>query len=284
MTSIDIDRLAAILRAAARQEIMPRFRRLAATDIRQKTSATDLVTEADEAAERFIRAECLAAWPSATFVGEESVAADPTLLDRVGGAEFAIVVDPIDGTANFASGAPLFAVMAAVIVKGEAAMGLIYDPLGDDCMLAERGSGAVLRRADGSSLPLSSAAPVPVNEMVGVASASYFPEADRRRILSNLADVRVFSSYRCAGHEYRLAASGHLHFFLYHKLMPWDHLPGSLIFSEAGGYVTRLDGSPYRPGDVAGGILGAPDEESWQAFQSAILEAGSGGRRLARQA
>ena len=99
---IDIDRLAHILREAAIAEIMPRFRNLSEADIRQKTSATDLVTEADEAAERWIARECRSLAPDALFLGEESVAADPALLDRLDDAELAIVVDPVDGTANFA--------------------------------------------------------------------------------------------------------------------------------------------------------------------------------------
>ena len=83
---------------------MPRFRNLSEADIRQKTSATDLVTEADEAAERWIARECRSLAPDALFLGEESVAADPALLDRLDDAELAIVVDPVDGTANFAAG------------------------------------------------------------------------------------------------------------------------------------------------------------------------------------
>ena len=127
---IDINRLAQILRAAADVEIMPRFRALGAEDVREKSSATDLVTEADEAAECFIKAECGKLWPEATFIGEESVAANPALLDGLGKTDLAIVVDPIDGTANFAAGMPLFAVMASVVAKGETVAGILYDPLG----------------------------------------------------------------------------------------------------------------------------------------------------------
>ena len=81
MTSIiDIDRLALVLREAAEAEIMPRFRALGAADVREKTSAIDLVTQADEAAECFIKAECARLFPTATFIGEESAAADPALF------------------------------------------------------------------------------------------------------------------------------------------------------------------------------------------------------------
>ena len=271
-SSIDIDSLAAILRNAALAEVMPRFRRLSASDVRHKTSATDLVTEADEAAERFIMAECAKLWPDAAFIGEESVAADPGLLGAVGEADLAIVVDPIDGTANFAAGAPLFAVMAAVVAKGETVAGIIYDPLGDDFVLAEKGAGAFLKRIDGETTPIACAAPVPLAEMVGVASHTYFEPGRRREILSRFAGIKILANYRCAGHEYRLAATGHLHFNVYDKLRPWDHLPGALILTEAGGHVRRIDGSAYLPCHVDGGLIAATDPESWHTFREAIFE------------
>jgi len=105
MTSkVDVTVLADLLRRAAKAEIMPRFRRLDRSDVRAKTEATDLVTVADEQAERMMKAEIARRWPNALFVGEESVAADRALLGRLKEAELAIVVDPVDGTANFASG------------------------------------------------------------------------------------------------------------------------------------------------------------------------------------
>ncbi|TIW45189.1 MAG: inositol monophosphatase, partial [Mesorhizobium sp.] len=73
--------------------------------------------------------------------------------------------------------------------------------------------------------------------------------------------------YRCAAHEYRLLASGHAHFVVYNKLMPWDHLAGVLIHQEAGGYAARIDGSAYLPSHVDGGILVAPDKDSWQELR-----------------
>jgi fructose-1,6-bisphosphatase/inositol monophosphatase family enzyme len=271
--TFDIDRLGAILRAAALAEIMPRFRRLGAGDIRQKSSAIDLVTEADEAAERFIMAECATAFPGATFVGEESVAADYGLIEKVGTDDLVIVVDPIDGTANFAAGAPVFAVMAAVVSKGETIAGLIYDPMGDDFVQAAKGEGAVLKQADGTVTALRVASPVPLGEMVGVGSHSSIPAGERREFMARLSAVKVLGNYRCAGQEYRLAATGNLHFNLYQNLMPWDHLAGALILTEAGGHVRRLDGSAYHPAHSTGGLLCASDEASWHALHDAVYGA-----------
>lgn len=269
---LDVMKLADCLRLAAKAEILPRFRKLNASDIRSKTEPTDLVTEADEAAERFIRREVAAIAPDALFVGEESVAADPDLMAKLAEADLAVVVDPIDGTFNFASGIPAFGVMASVIWKGETVAGIIYDPMGDDWIMAEKGAGAFLRRPDGEEIRLSVAEPAPIEAMVGMASTGYFFGEARERVLANLAKVRFVASYRCAAHEYRTLASGHVHFAMYNKLMPWDHLAGTLVALEAGGYVARFDGSAYLPHHVEGGLLIATDEDSWQVLRRELLQ------------
>jgi len=269
---MDVTKLADCLRLASKGEIVPRFRKLNARDIRSKSEPTDLVTEADEAAERFIRREVAAIAPEALFVGEESVAADPHLLTMLADADLAVVVDPIDGTFNFASGIPAFGVMASVVWKGETVAAIIYDPMGDDWVMAEKGGGAFLRRPDGEEIRLSVAKPAPIEEMVGMASTGYFFGDMRARVLGNLAKVRFVASYRCAAHEYRTFGSGHVHFAMYNKLMPWDHLAGSLIAQEAGGYVARFDGSAYLPHHVDGGLLVATDKDSWHLLRRELFE------------
>lgn len=268
---LDVTKLADILRLAAKTEILPRFRRLGGDDVRAKSEPSDLVTEADVEAERLIRRELEAMSAGALFVGEESVAADPDLLGKLADADFAVIVDPVDGTFNFASGIPAFGVMASVVWKGETVAGIIYDPMGDDWVMAEKGAGAFLRRPDGEAIRLSVASPKPLGEMVGMASPGYFFGEERERILANLAKVRFFANYRCSAHEYRTFVSGHVQFILYNKLMPWDHLAGTLIALEAGGHVARLDGSPYLPSHVDGGLLAATDKESWQMLRSEII-------------
>ena len=270
---VDIEKLATILRDAARAEILPRFRRLEAGMVKTKSEAIDLVTEADTEAERVIKAAVERLAPTALFVGEESVAADPSLLARLNDADLAVVVDPVDGTANFAAGLPLFAVMAAVVAGGETVGGIIYDPMGDDWVMAEQGGGAWQKRPDGGATRLAMAAPKPLAAMVGAASVAFLPADTRPRILSNLARIRLFANYRCAGHEYRTLAAGHLDFLMYNKLMPWDHLAGTLIAMEAGGYAARLDGSAYRPGHVDGGLLLAADRESWDVLRREVFSA-----------
>lgn len=269
--TFDALELANILRDAARAEALPRFRRLDASMVHAKTEAIDLVTEADIATEQVIKARIARWMPEALFVGEESVAADPSLLDRLADADLAVVVDPIDGTANYAAGMPLFATMVAVVSGGETIAGIIYDPMGDDWIMAEKGAGAFLRRPDGEAVRLHVAEPLPLAEMVGTASVAYMPAPTRPQILQNTSKVRLLSNFRCAGHEYRIFASGHTQFLSYNKLMPWDHLAGVLISQEAGGYAARMDGSAYQPHHVDGGLLVAVNRESWEALRREVF-------------
>lgn len=270
---VDVSALADLLRRAAKAEILPRFRRLGGDDVRSKSEPTDLVTEADEAAERMMKREMVDIAPNALFIGEESVAADPALLDKLKDAELAVIVDPVDGTFNFASGIPAFGVMASVVWKGETIAGIIYDPMGDDWVMAEKGAGAFLRRPDGDAVRLSVSEKRPLGAMIGMASAGYFFGEEREKVLANLAKVRFFANYRCAAHEYRTFAGGHVQFMIYNKLMPWDHLAGALISTEAGGYVRRLDGSVYEPHQFDGGLLVATDPDSWQTLHDEIFVA-----------
>ncbi len=265
-----VDWLAALLSEAAAVEIMPRWRRLSADDIRQKTSAIDLVTEADVNAERFITARLREKFPDALVVGEEAHAADPSVLRGLGEADLAFVLDPVDGTLNFAAGMPLFGVMLAVVVKGETVAGIIHDPIGKDFVIASRGAGAHIRHADSRLERCRVAAPAPVSAMNGAVSWHFLAEPERSMLARNQAKFNSYFNFRCAAHEYRLLATGDGHFVAYMKLMPWDHLPGALIHAEAGGYSARLDGSAYLPSHVGGGLLAAPDKESWQEIKRAL--------------
>ncbi len=259
-----IDVLAEIIAEAARVEIMPRFRRLSRDDVRRKTSAADLVTEADIRAERLIAERLRQRWPGALIVGEEACSEDPARLAGLGEADLAFVIDPVDGTFNFASDVPLFGVILAVVAGGETVAGLIHDPVGGDCLVGVAGGGSHIRRGDGTCEPVRVADPVPFAEMTGSVSWQYFAEPERSLLARNQTGTLASFGYRCSAHEYRLLASGHAHFVVYNKLMPWDHLAGVLIHGEAGGHSARLDGSRYRPWHLGGGLLAAPDRDSWE--------------------
>ncbi|MBA1155972.1 inositol monophosphatase family protein [Microvirga mediterraneensis] len=266
----DAEAVDQLLRDVARLEIMPRFRNLAAHEVRQKSSAMDLVTDADEAAERMISRGLRRIFPQAVMIGEEATESDPSLLNRLADAELAFLIDPVDGTKNFASGLPLFGVMVAAVMRGNIVAGWIHDPVGDDTATAVRGEGAWIRRS-GKRVDLRVAAPVPVRDMSGCASWNHMQEPMRSTVAANLTGFGAVASYRCAAHEYRMAAAGHYHFLVHSKLMPWDHAAGWLLHREAGGYSARFDGSPYDPTRHTGGIICAPDADSWRTIQEALF-------------
>ncbi len=263
--------VAALLRRATQAEILPRFRRLGAGAIRSKSGPLDLVTDADEAAERVITAGLHELFPGCVVVGEEACAADPTVLGRLAEAELAFVVDPVDGTSNFAAGLPLFGCMAAAIHKGQVVAAWIHDPLGDDTAMALRGQGAWIEAPGGHRTTLKVAAPVAVSRMVGAVSWGFLPEPLKSRVTSRLPRLAAAVSLRCAAHEYRLAAGGHAHVLMYNKMLPWDHAPGWLLHREAGGYSARFDGQPYSPLVHTGGLIVAPDRDCWEAVRNALL-------------
>jgi fructose-1,6-bisphosphatase/inositol monophosphatase family enzyme len=270
-TQQDVDRIAEILADAARAEIMPRFKSLAAADIRLKSSVFDPVTEADEAAERTISAELRTSFPGALIVGEEATAADPSLLDRLGDAPLAFAVDPIDGTRNFVAGLPLFGVMTAAIVRGEVVAGVIHDPVCQDTAHALKGKGAWLSRDGRPARRLHVAAPGPLERMEGIVGTHYLPEPLRTTVLANLPRLGSTTWLRCAAHEYRMAAAGFCHVLFFNRLMPWDHAAGWLLHQEAGGYSAHFDGRDYRPAHTTGGLICAPDQASWHLVRDGLM-------------
>jgi fructose-1,6-bisphosphatase/inositol monophosphatase family enzyme len=270
-TARDLADLATLLRAAARAEVMPRFRNLGVGDVRAKTGPLDLVTEADEAAERMITTGLRQRFPGCVVVGEEACAADPALLRGLEGAALAFVVDPIDGTANYAAGLPLFATMAAAIVHGAVVAAAIHDPVGDDTAFALLGAGAWMENAAGARQALRVAPPVEPRRMTGSVGWRYLPAELRATVCGNIPRLATSWDFRCSAHHYRLIAGGHLHYMLFCRLLPWDHAPGWLLHREAGGFSARFDGSPYDPTSTEGGLICAPDQASFLALRAALF-------------
>jgi fructose-1,6-bisphosphatase/inositol monophosphatase family enzyme len=257
----DSDKVARLLAEVAAEEIMPYFAKLKREDIREKKPG-DLVTIADVATERRLTPLLLDLLPGSHVVGEEAVAADPGVLGALSGSAPVWLVDPIDGTANFASGKPIFAIMVALVRNGETAMSWIHDPVARRTASAASGEGAW---RDGERLKVAASAGSPPRRL------------GNRRLMRRLGEraslLDEAFEYRCAGYEYTLLASGGAQFALYNRLHPWDHAPGHLLHREAGGYSARLDGTPYTPRDATPGLLLAPDEASWTMLREALIPA-----------
>lgn len=261
--------LAQLLRVAARTEIMPRFRQ-SGVGVRTKSSPQDLVTDADEAAETLITRGLHRLFPGCLVVGEEAASADPGLLGQLAGAELAFTVDPVDGTSNFAAGLPLFGVMASAVIRSETVAAIILDPVVDSFSAALLGQGAWEEATDGTTRPLHVSQTALLDRMTGSISWRFMPQPLKQNALAALPVFAQVWDHRCAAHEYRTLCAGHSDFVVFNKLLPWDHLPGVLLHREAGGYAAKFDGSPYVPGDVAGGLICTPDAASWSAVHKAL--------------
>ena len=258
-----------LMRRVARRHVLPGFAQLRPHEIHHKSGPLDPVTDADRRAEAALIEGLAALLPGVAAMGEESVAADPTLLATLDTDQPVFVIDPIDGTQNYVAGLPLFGMMIALVQQNQVRAGLIYDPIRDDTVLAWQGGGAWLWRG-GERTRLAVARPVPLSSMIAGVSWQYMRDPERARVLSGLPAFGQITNFRCAAHTYRAIAVGAIHATLSRRTLPWDHAAGGLIAAEAGGMVRQPDGAPWRPSAVEGGIMVAPDAASWQAMQAAL--------------
>lgn len=265
--SIDPATVTRFVEETAAEEILPRFRRLADRDVREK-AAGELVTAADIACEARLTRLLRDYLPGSQVVGEEAAAERPEMLELLGGADPVWLVDPVDGTANFAAGRRTFAVMVALVEKGVIRAAWIHEPSLARTAVAAEGSGAWI-----GDHRLQAAAAMPLPGMRGTLHAGRFggPVLSRRAeaVRERLGAVR---SLRCAGAEYVRLAAGEMHYTLFTKMMPWDHAPGVLLYGEAGGLARTFDRRTYDPArrDTPGLLL-APDEASWEALHGVLF-------------
>ncbi len=246
--------VSALMRNVAEAVVMPRFRNLAADEVLEKTPG-ELVTIADREAEERLTEGLAAIDSDAVIVGEEACAAEPALMEQATAAR-AWIIDPIDGTANFASGQPPFGIMIALVENGVTQAGWLYDPVTERMCHAVLGGGAFLddaqvrARASGAARALAAVSKVGQSEEEHAARAARFGEV-----------FDLVPLPRCAAENYPRLVLGQNDIAVFRRTLVWDHAPGVLFLTEAGGYVGRWDGSPYRIGDDGVGIVAASTPE-----------------------
>lgn len=252
-----------LVRRAARAEILPRFRHVTRDDVTTKSGPHDLVTEADHQAEAFLARGLQRMFPHALIVGEEAVADRPQLRDDVSEAEMAIIIDPVDGTWNFVHGLPLFGVIVAVTRFGRPVLGLLYDPVGDDWIIADETTSTRLAGAIGAEHPARVSPGGPLSELQGYLHYYLMPQAQREQVAPLLPALARCIALRCSCHEYRLLAQGAVDFVMSGVLNPWDHAAGVIACRQAGGVARMLDGREYTTQIRRGFLLSAANEETW---------------------
>lgn len=242
LSALDLAAVEAAVRRAAADEIMPRFRQLAAEDIVEKNGPHDLVTVADRLAEEQLTAALSALLPGSRVVGEEAVHADPTVLDALSGDAPVWIVDPVDGTRQFVHGDPGFATLVALAHHGEVLASWTYAPALDLMAVARRGAGAEL-----NGVPLHTGTPAP-GAVLDVAISHFdFTTDDQKRVLAAL-DTDGLAPRPCgsAGLEYLYVARGEIDATAFSWENSWDHAAGLLLVHEAGGASGTVAGRPFR--------------------------------------
>jgi fructose-1,6-bisphosphatase/inositol monophosphatase family enzyme len=246
----------ALLRHVAAEIVMPRFRALSTDEISEK-SPGDLVTIADQESEIRLAEGLADILPEARIVGEEATAADPSLLNRLDDG-LIWLIDPIDGTSNFAEGISPFALMIALLDGGTRVGGWIYDPVANRLCHALRGQGAfvdhrrIQARESGAAQPIA-------------ALATRFMTPEKRHDVEARATgkLTIAPIPRCAGDQYPQLVLGQADIALFERALPWDHAAGALFLEEAGGIICRTDGRAYITGDGGTGLLGASSQRLW---------------------
>lgn len=272
MPRIDHDKIDEIIRSVAADKIAPRFRQLADADIRTKSGPTDLVTIADEEAELELTRILPTVLPGSYVLGEEAVSSGKVLRDVLRNMDAPVwVVDPVDGTSNFAHGVPVFGTMVSLIDKGERIGGWIYQIPRERMVSAEKGAGIRIDRLPFTPPP-KPAPDADFSTMKAFMGRKFMPPFLRDYVEEKckaLADVRTCT---CCAWEYVSLLDGEQTFSIYKRIEPWDHMAGALLLEEAGYCVRKWDGSRYGAGDLEGGLVNAPGEEIWQRVYDMFLK------------
>jgi myo-inositol-1(or 4)-monophosphatase len=219
-----------------------------ATGVEAKSSPTDLVSAADQAAEDLIRTRLAAARPDDGLLGEEG-------SDKEGSSGLRWVVDPLDGTTNFLLGLPQWAVSIAVEDAEGAVAGVVYDPPRDEMWTGVRGGGPPLR--DGS--PVSRSSRSPLSEALVSTGFGYDAEVRRAQaatVAALLPDVRDIRRFGAAALDLAWTAAGRYDAFYERGVKRWDVAAGGLLCACAGLVVERLEPAPPQ----GAGILVATPE------------------------
>jgi myo-inositol-1(or 4)-monophosphatase len=229
-----LETLRDLVRAAARTELMPRFAEVA----RHIKHDGSVVTEADVAMQHRLKSELAQRWPEYDFLGEEMAGHEHERL-TASTSKGLWCVDPLDGTSNYATGIPFFAVSLALLVDGQPEIGLVYDPVRDECFMARRGQGARL-----NDIALGVHEP-PLPEVLHRCIAA----VDFKRLAPGLG-ARLgarppYGSQRNFGAsslEWCWLADGRFHLYLHGGQKLWDYAGGHLILTESGGRACTLEG------------------------------------------
>lgn len=253
-----------LMRFAAQRSMLPRFRNLAAGEVEMK-GKDDPVTIVDREVEAFLTEALTKLAPGVAVVGEEAVHADNAVLDHLSGQCW--IIDPLDGTANFAEGKEPFGIIVALADAGRAVAGWIYDPNKDRFCHARIGEGAFV---DGERIAAQTTGQ---DRPVSAVSRIFLTPGQSAMVDAKLAPhYTLVDIPRCAAEQYPRLALGENDVSSFKRTLAWDHAAGILWLNEAGGKAARLDGSEYRVDEHdKPGLVGASSPAIWDEFVARVL-------------
>jgi fructose-1,6-bisphosphatase/inositol monophosphatase family enzyme len=245
-----------LMRHAANHAILPHYQRLTAGQIVEK-AADDLVTIADGESEAILADGLAKILPEAAIVGEEAAHADPAILVRLAG-DLCWIIDPLDGTNNFAAGRPPFGILVALAQSGVTIGGWILDPISGRFCAAQAGQGAWINGARITAKTTGQSPPIAAISLLFADPVKRAALKDQIAPHYTLADIP-----RCAAEQYPRLVLGVNDCSIFERTLAWDHAAGVLFLNEAGGKAAREDGSAYRVDDSRKGLLAAANPRLW---------------------
>ncbi|EMR13679.1 inositol-1-monophosphatase [Methylophaga lonarensis MPL] len=259
--TIDLQQLTRLIREISREILLPRFNAVN----RQYKADGSIVTIADRMMQDILTERLAEHYPDIKLLGEEMPASQQAELLSEGKPLWCL--DPIDGTSNFASGMPCFSVSLALLQNNSVSHGLVYDPIRDECFTAQLGKGAWL-----NDRPLqTSHNKLDISQTLAMVDFKRLPPELSQRLITE----RPYGSQRSLGSialELCWLAAGRCQLYLHGKQLLWDYAAAQLIISEAGGYITSLEGNSLsEPSLQSKSACAAVDAElllQWRNFLS----------------
>jgi len=251
------DKVARLMNRVSQQVILPLYQNLQKQDISEKAPG-DLVTIADLRSEEALTAGLSKILPGTDIVGEEACAQNPALLEHLS-HQRVWIIDPIDGTGNFAAGKSPFGIIIALAEYGETVAGWLYDPLTHRICYATKDEGAWI---NGTPVRCQTHRP---EKPIAAISTLFMDQEQREQTIAKVAGkYEIVDIPRCAAEQYPRLVNGTNDISIFERTLAWDHAAGILFLNEAGGKAARWDGSAYRVTDKKTGLLGASSPQIWE--------------------
>jgi myo-inositol-1(or 4)-monophosphatase len=260
----DLSVLKQIIISAAGEELLPRF-----ADVQHNFKPDgSVITEADLAVQSRITSELKQHYPDTVLLGEEMSAAEQHEL--LINSDSLWCLDPLDGTSNFAVGTPYYAISLALIERGVPTLGMVYDPNRDECFVGVRGEGAFLNDETLKVKPIT----LPLSKCTALIDFKRLPPKLAMALVSQLPYASQ-RSYGSVALDWCWMAASRFHVYLHGASKLWDYSAGHLIFSEAGGISSTLEGEEIYVNELSKrSSVGALDKRTFDEWAS-WLEANS---------